>query len=326
VRGRPRRRLTRPPFVSRSSRSALRHGRDEEYHECWSREGGGAWAEHDRRERKIQGAPYSVIQLAAHSDLTDGIVPASPKTNTAAPISEANARRVLISGTARTLGIGAPLGTGAPLAGMSVCALHQGIICTGTQTDGTWTLPGVAANSAQTLIFTKGGQFPSAALPDGHSIPFVTALENAVIPANETAFASAADVAQLSGKPADPAKGSIVFFATELGADLSLEFASGVTVQADGLDGAVPLFLDRSGKAVTGATATAGSWGVFVDVPPGQYKVTFKHPTAACSAVPVDSSGASNFDTEQTIDVSVIAGAVSGPVQVFCPFAASGAQ
>lgn len=254
--------------------------------------------------------------------------PGTPNTVATAPTPAANVRHVSVSGTARSLGMGDPLGAGAPLSGLSVCALDRGVLCTQTHSDGTFTLDGVAANSNPTLIFTKGGMYPTASPPNGRSIPFELGTEDAVVPAYESAFASASDVATLAGKPADPTKGSIAFFATELVAANSdaVEFASGVTVRVAGLGSTTPLFLDRSGKTANGATATAGSWGAFVDVPPGNYQVTFKHPTTMCRAVDADSKGNYGFNDEQTIDVTVVAGGVSGPLQVFCPYAGAVAE
>jgi hypothetical protein len=228
---------------------------------------------------------------------------------------------VSLSGTLRSLGIGAPLGAG-PAVAMSVCAVEHDVRCTDSAADGTWSLSDVAANSRPTILLGDSQETPALYV---HQISIDVGTEHVDVPASDTVVAAPGEIAQLTTKALDPAKGSIVFFATRLGTQASgpaLEFASGVSVSAEGLaDG--PVFLDASGKPVAGASATAGSWGAFVDVPPGVYKVTFAHATAGCQVLGLDSSrtDTDGFATEQTVEVSVEAGNITGPLQVFCPMA-----
>jgi hypothetical protein len=132
----------------------------------------------------------------------------------------------------------------------------------------------------------------------------------------------------------DPAKGSLNFFAVMLhegdgGGNVGIagiDWAPEVTVTIAPDDGEGPFYIDSDEEYRPGATATGegGYGGWFMNLTPGEYVLTFSHPTLDCAPLAGNAFGWPEGD--HSVTVPVIAGMNTQSSGVLCSVPTDGGQ
>jgi hypothetical protein len=228
-------------------------------------------------------------------------------SGTEPPTSVVAPKTVSISGFVQT-------SDGKALPDADVCLLDGDMRCTTSGADGAWTLSNVSADTQQIVTFEKAGLTPMVSPIQTREAD--VALSQAMVPAVRAM--------SFMGTPADTNRGQLEFLATPTGA-----VPVDVSVTLTGLDGRAqePVYVDRDGKPA--ANAATGSRGGFVNLPTGDYLLTFSGASATCVAT--DSGFTSGYLSASpvvvrqdptgkslTILVPVIDGYLTGTVAVAC--------
>jgi hypothetical protein len=194
---------------------------------------------------------------------------------------------------------------GSSLSRVSVC-LEDSSTCGTSGDDGSFTLPGAAANQFVPLTFQKEGFLPSLRVVETQTSDVVFLMSQILSPA--------APPQTFMGAATDPNKGSIAFFVVS--PDPQPAPRVSVTMLGTGASAATYLGADGSPDV----NATTGSIGGFVNVSAGLYELQFGHAGATCTAS--DANGypltVGQQAGEVTLIVPVAAGYVTTPVSVSC--------
>jgi hypothetical protein len=206
---------------------------------------------------------------------------------------------------------------GTLLPGAKVC-LHEGLTknvasCTTGGSDGSFVLAGVPANAPVIVTFQKDG-----------FVPVLRAVEteegDVLLPADENTLMPTTGAQTVLGALADPSKGQVAFFVTTPDGQPATEAPVKLTRFEDSYS-QPPVYLDRAGAEVVGATA--GSRGGFVNLTAGLYVLRFGAASVPCTP----SAGLYGYPITAfqdpssgyaTVLVPVFEGYVTAPVGVSC--------
>lgn len=233
------------------------------------------------------------------------------------PASGGAAPTVSVQGIALSSG-------GNPVAGVSVCLqpdllMADGARCTTSDASGAWALAGAPANSLVAITFVKEGFLPTLR-------PVVTTTQTLKLMEGDTSVLAAGDWAGVlvsplenpatagnaPGKAVNPTVGHIAFSTATGGAEPATPAA--VTLGGTNRD-AAPFFVDAKGNLLD---VTSGTRGLFVNLAPALYTVTFDGGSARCQANGGLYGAPSATAAGPRLMVPVLAGFVTLPVAVDC--------
>jgi hypothetical protein len=215
------------------------------------------------------------------------------------------------------------------LSGVEVCIYDdEDIDCDTTSAGGAFELRGVPADTNVLLSFKKKDYAQTlrmlATRQQDYDLLAETALARLQLGIDEAAK-NGIDLTTFKG-------GAIQFFAAEPGDGVlqvallsdftaTLETLDGKPAQCNSTDGGLEdcraLYLDEDGETDPKLTkASATGVGAFGNVPPGQYKITVKHPTRVCpDTLPESGWG---IDDNDAVLVQAVDKWVTAQVGVFC--------
>jgi hypothetical protein len=258
------------------------------------------------------GGLFALVACAGCGGATVGEAGAAGSTQDATPTPDAPT--VSVQGVALT-------SKGSPVAGVSVCLLQttDHANCTTSDADGAWALAGAPADELVAITFVKEGFFPTLR-------PVVTARQTVKLTGSDASVLASGDwdgalvsvlenpaaAAGAMGTALDPNVGHIAFLTATGGAEPTTPAA--VTLGGTNKEEA-PFFVDASGSLLN---QTSGTRGLFVNLPPGLYVVTFEGASGGCQAhgglygAPIATARGVR------LMVPVVAGFVTLPVAVDC--------
>jgi hypothetical protein len=200
--------------------------------------------------------------------------------------------------------------------------------CTTSDGSGAWTLASVPSNALVSITFVKGGFFPTLRA-------IATTTSDVTIPPGDGVLIGSRDPAGrimsvlelpataggLLGQAIDPGAGYVAFSTATPGTQPTA--AASVTLDSldtSGRPTAAPIYYDASGNAALGATS--GTSGMFFDLPPGYYAMTFSGDAAvACdSAGPLYGAPVTAFTPagQARILLPVVRGFLTMPIAASC--------
>jgi hypothetical protein len=170
------------------------------------------------------------------------------------------------------------------------------------------------ANSRLAITSVKTDFFPVLR-------PIVTKTTDVTIPLGDGALIAASAGATLVGGGVSPGSGAIAF-STATPGSAAAAAATVVLGEFDGTtidDSPTPVYVDAAGQPVPGATS--GTEGVFANLAPGTYAMTFRAPSVSCS----NAAGISGYPIaayaapgEAIVVVPVVDGFLTTPVVAQC--------
>jgi hypothetical protein len=217
-------------------------------------------------------------------------------------------------GSAQDAGAGqAPSATSLPgIPGVRVCVYqHAEIPCATSDSDGKFTLLGLPRATDLVLLTEKAGYvktlraIETASTPmDGLSAPLITTKTDVKVP----------DL----GGPVDVTKGAISFVAIGTGSDGGLYLPEGVSVELSPGTAKGPFFTRANNTFDIGTTSSVGGVGVFLNVDPGDYELTFEYSAADCAPVSFPFGEFGFPVSPSSVKFPVMAGYVTDQVAVLC--------
>jgi hypothetical protein len=188
-----------------------------------------------------------------------------------------------------------------PLEGVQVSVYNNAQIpSVTTKADGTFILKNLPKADYFVLSMKKAGYVPTLRLSYTYEVQ--TSVTATVM---YTEDAMAAEAASVGATYPDPNSGHITFFGTKT-ANGTLALLDSFSVKLDPAPSGVkgPFYLNES-LALDPTRNAASAWGAgaYFNVPPGNYKMTFSHPSLKCG------------DPESVL---VVAGYVSANVPGYC--------
>jgi hypothetical protein len=224
-----------------------------------------------------------------------------------------------------------------PLAGVDVCIVDKTgkndatVPCTTTDSQGAFELRGLPRNSELIARFSKPGYDPVVNALDAKEADLrlfaeFIGMDDAYTKRKTFARREAPDGSSAPTPPMDPNGGALVLFAIQPAATPpgtagnSLDWAVGTRVAIKPAIGDGPFFFDPdpkvAGQTDPDAKSIVGGGAIYLNLPPGDYEVTFTHPTLPCSYFPSNVYG---FDGgPNTIRAPVFAATWTSTVGVFC--------
>jgi hypothetical protein len=271
---------------------------------------------------EIAFAPLVLFALAACSS---DHAPASPRAD-GGPLDTSDASKAppgltLAWRIVETGAIGSAMDAGAGvqstrdlpgIPGVKVCVYqHDEIPCVTSEADGKLVLRGLPKTTDLILTTEKDGYVKTLRAIETASTPMDGIAEPMVTSKTSTARPSV-------GVPVDDTKGAISFFALSLESDGGLVLPEGVKVTLSPGTADGPFFTRPNNTFDKVATATVGGVGLFLNVDPGNYELTFDYPSANCR--PVSSPfGAFGFPSPPTsVKFPVLSGYVTDQMGVLC--------
>jgi hypothetical protein len=163
-----------------------------------------------------------------------------------------------------------------PVKDVKVCVYNDAKTpCTNTLADGTFKLKGLPEGTYYILAMTKSGYLSDLRLSYAFEEQIATILFS------DEQMKAAADF--VGAKYPDTANGFISFYGTKSNADGSLALLDNYSVKIEPKSGTGPIYYNTQGvldKTLT--RASTNGWGVFFNVAPATYAITFTHPTLKC--------------------------------------------
>jgi hypothetical protein len=188
-----------------------------------------------------------------------------------------------------------------PLEGVIVSVYNNAQISpVTTKSDGTFIMKGLPKADTFVLSMNKAGYVPTLRLSYTYEVQ--TSVTATVM---YTEDAMAVEAASVGATYPDPNSGFMTFFGTK-SANGTLALLDSFSVKLDpspsGAKG--PYYLNES-LVLDTARTNASAWGAgaYFNVPPGNYKMTFSHPSLKCG---------------DPVSVLVVAGYVSANVPAYC--------
>jgi hypothetical protein len=197
-----------------------------------------------------------------------------------------------------------------PVEGLQVCVYQSASIpCVMTDSTGKFTIGGLPAMSDIVISLKKAGYRPT-----------LLAIETGSTNMDGSA-AGPYPISRLVGSPSSSpvavdlsTKGAAVFFA--IGPALVGALGTMVSLSPTGGDG--PYFVDDAGALDPSATSVLTKSGIYFNLDPGTYQMTFDEPDHDCASLSIPFGFGFSTSLPNSVKFPIVAGYQTGPVGVIC--------
>lgn len=210
---------------------------------------------------------------------------------------------------------GAPVSTTIPVVGARVCVYqNDSIPCATTAADGTFTLSGLPLQTDLVITVVKDG-YRSTMRPIETASTNMDGTGNAISLTPVTA-----------PDPPVPVtvdwqnKGQLSVFAIAPQADAGNTYGGdpGATVALTPMSGSGPYFLHNDGTFDLAATSFVDVPGIYVNLDPGSYEVTFTDTIHNCAPISTPFGQFGYPAPPTSVKFPIVAGYMTGPIGIFC--------
>ncbi len=175
-------------------------------------------------------------------------------------------------------------GSGAGIAGASICVLHSELACQTTDGAGNFSFPLPSMPGAQLAVEVTANGYVGVVSLDAEPVA-ANGVMTALFPA-EVTLISAAQAATTLGSAGIAYPGTGGFLDLRLSGDTAIDL-SGATVAIAPAGGVGPVYFGSDGMLDPALTSsTTNGYVRFGDLPAGQYDLTASAPNKTCSATP----------------------------------------